>query len=71
MYRAIPASVKFNAAQRAPNDVPAVFAVGEKSPFAGLAHNFVEGLRANGLSRVEPATIPGAVWLALLSGARL
>lgn len=61
MYRAFPANVKFNAAQTARNDVPVIFAVGEKSPFAGFAQKFVQGLRANGLSRVEPATIPGAV----------
>jgi len=61
MYRAFPANVKFNAAQTAPNDVPLVFAAGEKSPFASLVPKFVEGMRANGLSRVETATIPGAV----------
>jgi pimeloyl-ACP methyl ester carboxylesterase len=61
MYRALPANAKFNAAQTAPNDVPLVFATGEKSPFVSLVPKFVEGLHANGLSRVETATIPGAV----------
>jgi pimeloyl-ACP methyl ester carboxylesterase len=61
MYRALPDDAKFNAAQTASNDVPLVFAAGEKSPFASLVPKFAEGFRANGLSRVETATIPGAV----------
>ena len=61
MYRALPGNATFNAAQTAPNDVPLVFAAGEKSPFASLVPRIAEGLRASGLSRVETAVIPGAV----------
>jgi pimeloyl-ACP methyl ester carboxylesterase len=61
MYRALPDNARFNAAQTAPNDVPLVFATGDKSPFASLVPKFAEGLRASGLSRVETATIPGSV----------
>lgn len=61
MYRALPDDAKFNAAQTVPNDVPLVFAAGESSPFASLVPKFAEGLRASGLSRVETATIPGAM----------
>jgi pimeloyl-ACP methyl ester carboxylesterase len=61
MYRAFPANVKFNSAQTARNDVPLVFAAGEKSPFVKLLPKFIDGLRASGLSSVEPATVPGAV----------
>jgi pimeloyl-ACP methyl ester carboxylesterase len=57
----LPDNAKFNAAQTAPNDVPLVFATGEKSPFASLVPKFAEGFRASGLSRVETATIPGSV----------
>jgi pimeloyl-ACP methyl ester carboxylesterase len=61
IYRAFPANEKFNAAQRDANDVPTFIAFGEKSPFVRLMSNIAGGLRANGMSKVETGTIPGAV----------
>ena len=60
IYRAFPKDAAFNAAQTAPNHTPLVVAVGEKSFFAPLLQRFVEGYRANGMTRVERAQIPGA-----------
>jgi len=61
MYRAFPANAKFNAAQRARNDVPIFYAAGEKSPFVQLVPKVAAGLRANGCTRVETGLIKGAV----------
>lgn len=61
MYRAFPANVKFNAAQRGPNPVPLVYGAGENSPFAALVPKVVEGQRANGMAHVETAQVAGAV----------
>jgi len=60
IYRALPQSAERNAAQDAPNSVPLVVAVGEKSFFASLLPTFVEGYRAKGMSRVEGVRIRGA-----------
>lgn len=60
IYRALPKSAEWNAAQTAPNSVPLVVAVGEKSFFTSLLPTFVEGYRAKGMTRVESALIPGA-----------
>jgi pimeloyl-ACP methyl ester carboxylesterase len=59
IYRAFPRDAEFNAAQTAPNSVPLVVAVGEKS-FNPYLDAFVEGYRANGMTRVEGARIPDA-----------
>jgi pimeloyl-ACP methyl ester carboxylesterase len=61
MYRAFPADVRFNAAQRGPNDVPLFLAAGDKSPVAKLVPKMAEGLRANGFTRLETGLIAGAV----------
>jgi pimeloyl-ACP methyl ester carboxylesterase len=60
IYRAFPKDAEWNEAQNAPNSVPLVVAVGEKSFFAPLLTKFVEGYRAKGMARVESARIPGA-----------
>jgi pimeloyl-ACP methyl ester carboxylesterase len=60
IYRAFPKDAEWNASQKAPNPVPLVVAVGEKSFFASLVRKFVDGYRAKGMSRVESAVIPGA-----------
>ena len=60
IYRALPKDAEWNAAQTAPNSLPLVVAVGEKSFLASLLSTFVEGHRAKGMSRVESARIPGA-----------
>jgi pimeloyl-ACP methyl ester carboxylesterase len=60
IYRAFPKDAEWNAAQSAPNPVPLVVAVGEKSFFNSLLPTFVEGYRAKGMTRVEGARIPGA-----------
>jgi pimeloyl-ACP methyl ester carboxylesterase len=60
IYRAFPQDAEFNAAQTAPNSVPLLVAVGEKSFFNAYLNAFVEGYRAKGMARVEGARIPGA-----------
>jgi len=60
VYRAFPKDAEWNAAQTAPNSVPLVVAVGEKSFFNTLLPTFVEGYRAKGMTRVQSARIPGA-----------
>ena len=50
----------WNADQTAPNSVPLVVAVGEKSFFNALLPTFVEGYRAKGMTHVESARIPDA-----------
>jgi pimeloyl-ACP methyl ester carboxylesterase len=61
MYRAFPANVQFNAAQRGQNDVPLYLAAGDGSPFAKLIPKIAQGLRANGCSHVETGLIQNAV----------
>lgn len=61
MYRAFPASEKFNAAQRGRIDVPLFLAAGAKSPFAKLLPRFANGLRAHGCTRVDTGLIHDAV----------
>jgi pimeloyl-ACP methyl ester carboxylesterase len=61
MYRAFPANVKFNAAQREPNDVPLFVAAGDGSPFVKLIPKIAEGLRANGCTHVETGLVPHSV----------
>jgi pimeloyl-ACP methyl ester carboxylesterase len=61
MYRAFPANAQFNSAQHGPVDVPLFVGAGEGSPFAKLVTKEVNGLRANGCTRVETNLIPGAV----------
>jgi pimeloyl-ACP methyl ester carboxylesterase len=60
IYRALPKDGEWNAAQTAPNPLPLVIAVGEKSFFGPLLPKFEEGYRANGMAHVESARIPGA-----------
>jgi pimeloyl-ACP methyl ester carboxylesterase len=61
MYRAFPANVQFNQAQRGPNEVPLFLAAGAGSPFAKLVPKIAEGLRASGLTRVETGLIPDSI----------
>jgi pimeloyl-ACP methyl ester carboxylesterase len=51
MYRAFPANVQFNQAQRGQNEVPLFLAAGDGSPFAKLVPKIAEGLRASGFTR--------------------
>ena len=60
IYRAFPQDAAFNAAQTAPNSVPLLVAVGERSFFNAHLPTFVEGYRAKGMTRVEGARIPDA-----------
>jgi pimeloyl-ACP methyl ester carboxylesterase len=60
MYRAFPANVQFNVAQRGPNDVPLFVAAGDRSPFARLIPKIANGLRANGLAHVETGLVHGS-----------
>lgn len=60
IYRAFPQNGEVNAAQTAPNPVPLLVAVGEKSPFAAYLTTFVEGYEAAGMARVDGAIIPDA-----------
>jgi pimeloyl-ACP methyl ester carboxylesterase len=60
IYRGFPKDGTFNAAQTAPNSVPLVVAVGEKSFFNAFLDTFVEGYRAKGMTRAEGARIPDA-----------
>jgi pimeloyl-ACP methyl ester carboxylesterase len=60
IYRGFPQDAEFNAAQTAPNPVPLLVAVGEKSFFNPYLDTFVEGYRANGMARVEGTRIPDA-----------
>ena len=60
IYRALPRSAEWNAAQTAPNSVPVVVAVGDKSFFTALLPTFLDGYRAKGMTRVEGAQIPDA-----------
>ncbi|MCF6108452.1 alpha/beta fold hydrolase [Mesorhizobium muleiense] len=60
IYRAFPQDATFNAAQTAPNSVPLLVAVGERSAFNPYLDTFVEGYRAKGMVRVESARIPDA-----------
>jgi pimeloyl-ACP methyl ester carboxylesterase len=60
IYRAFPQDATFNAAQTAPNSVPLLVAVGERSFFNAHLTTFVEGYRAKGMTRVESARIPDA-----------
>ena len=57
MYRALPENARFNATQRARNDVPLVLAAGEQSPFAGLPPTIAKGLHAGGCCHVETELI--------------
>jgi pimeloyl-ACP methyl ester carboxylesterase len=61
MYRAFPANVQFNQAQRGPNELPVFLAAGAGSPFAKLVPQIAEGLRGSGLTRVETGKIPDSV----------
>ena len=61
IYRAFPANEKFNAEQRARNDVPIFFGAGEKSPFVKLAPKIVQGLRAKGCTHVETGQIRDSI----------
>lgn len=61
IYRAFPASEKFNAAQRERNDVPLFVAAGDGSPFAKLVPKIAEGLRANGCTNVATGLIRDSV----------
>jgi pimeloyl-ACP methyl ester carboxylesterase len=60
IYRAFPKDGEWNASQTAPNSVPLVVGVGEKSFFNKLLPTFVEGYRAKGMTYVESARIPDA-----------
>jgi pimeloyl-ACP methyl ester carboxylesterase len=60
IYRAFPKDGDWNAAQTAPNSVPLVIAVGEKSFFNAYLSTFVAGYRAKGMQHVEGARIPGS-----------
>jgi pimeloyl-ACP methyl ester carboxylesterase len=61
MYRAFPANVQFNAAQRGPNDVPLFVGAGDGSPFAKLVPKIADSLRAHGCTHVETGLIRGAI----------
>jgi pimeloyl-ACP methyl ester carboxylesterase len=61
MYRAFPANVQFNAAQRGPNDVPLFLGAGDGSPFATLVPKIADSLRAHGCTHVETGLIRGAI----------
>lgn len=61
MYRAFPENVRFNQAQQEPNDVPVLFAAGERSPFAKLAPRIVAAMRDAALTHVESERIPGSM----------
>ena len=51
IYRAFPKDAEWNEPQNAPNSVPLVVAVGEKSFFTPLLNKFVEGYRASAARR--------------------
>jgi hypothetical protein len=59
-YRVLPRTAQLNAAQTAPNPVPLMIAVGENSFCNPLLPTFVEGCRAQGMTRVDSARIPDA-----------
>lgn len=61
IYRAFPQDAEWNATQTAPNSVPLVIAVGEKSFFTALLPTFVEGYRAKGMTHVEACRSPTPV----------
>jgi pimeloyl-ACP methyl ester carboxylesterase len=61
MYRAFPANVRFNQAQRGPNEVPLFLAAGDGSPFAKLVPKIAGGLRTSGFTSVETGLIPDSV----------
>lgn len=61
IYRAFPANVEFNRAQRRENNVPLFVGAGEKSPFAMLIPKIAEGLRSDGFTHVQTRLIRGAV----------
>lgn len=61
MYRAFPANVQFNQAQRGPNEVPLFLAAGDRSPFAKLVPKIAKGLQASGLTRVQTGLIPDSI----------
>ena len=60
IYRAFAQDGEWNASQTAPNAVPLVIAVGQKSFFSALLPTFLDGYRAKGMSHVEGAEIPDA-----------
>jgi pimeloyl-ACP methyl ester carboxylesterase len=60
IYRAFPRNAEWNAAQTAPNSVPLVLALAEKSFFTALLPTFIDGYRARGMTHVEGAQIPEA-----------
>jgi pimeloyl-ACP methyl ester carboxylesterase len=60
IYRAFGEDAELNAVQTAPNSVPLVVAVGEKSFFAPFLATFVNGYRAKGMSEVVSARVPSA-----------
>jgi pimeloyl-ACP methyl ester carboxylesterase len=60
IYRALPKVAEWTAEQTQPNSVPVIVGVGEQSPFASYLDQFVEGYRAKGMRRVEPARVPDA-----------
>ncbi|MET0658132.1 MAG: alpha/beta hydrolase, partial [Steroidobacteraceae bacterium] len=60
MYRAFPENAKFNAAQRAPVDVPLFVATGDQSPFAKLVPKMADALRASGVKKVDTGMINGS-----------
>jgi pimeloyl-ACP methyl ester carboxylesterase len=60
VYRAMPKSAEWNAAQTGRNDVPVTLGFGEQSFFTSVAPKFVDGYRAKGMTHVESAIIPGA-----------
>jgi pimeloyl-ACP methyl ester carboxylesterase len=61
MYRAFPANLKLNSAQREPINVPLLVGAGDGPPFANLVPKEAEGLRTNGCAHVETGLIHGAV----------
>jgi pimeloyl-ACP methyl ester carboxylesterase len=61
MYRAFPADVQFNTAQRGPNDVPLFLVAGDGSPLAKLIPTIADGLRSNGFTHVETGLVHGSV----------
>jgi pimeloyl-ACP methyl ester carboxylesterase len=60
IYRAFEKDAEWNAAQTAPNSVPLIVALGEKSFFTPLLSTLVDGYRAKGMTDVEGAQIPDA-----------
>jgi pimeloyl-ACP methyl ester carboxylesterase len=60
IYRALPKTAEWSAAQTQDNSVPLVVAVGTESFCNPLLETFVEGFRAKGMKRILGARIPDA-----------